>query len=166
MADGPPASSPPGFEVRRGLTESQVDDLLVLYSGEWWTEDRTPADVERMLAATDLVFAVVEASAAAVVGFARVLTDQTYLALVLDVIVAPAYRGRGLGRLLVETILAEPGLQAVRSVELVCQPESIPFYERCGFSASVGRSGLMRRTADPRLGAPASQESAAGELDD
>jgi len=122
-----------------------VDDLLVLYAGEWWTEDRTPA---------------------AVVGLARVLTDQTYLALILDVIVAPAHRGRGLGRLLIETILAEPGLQAVRSIELVCQPESIPFYERCGFSASVGRSGLMRRTADPRLGAPAAREPAAGESDD
>ncbi|MEI6726756.1 MAG: GNAT family N-acetyltransferase [Actinomycetes bacterium] len=156
----------PGFEVRRGLTQSQMDDLLGLYAGEWWTKDRTPADVERMLAATDLVFAVVEDSSRAVVGFARVLTDRTYVALVLDVIVAPAYRARGLGRLLVETILAEPSLKAVRSIELVCQPEHVPFYERWGFSASVGRSGLMRRTADPRLRAPVAQDSAAGERDD
>jgi predicted GNAT family N-acyltransferase len=141
----------PGFEIRRGLTASQVDDLLGLFAGEWWTEDRTRSDVERMLAATDLVFAVVENPSAAVVGFARVLTDQTYVALVLDVIVAPEHRGHGLGRLLVETILAEPGLQAVRSIELVCQPELVPFYEQWGFSASVGRSGLMRRAADPRL---------------
>jgi GNAT superfamily N-acetyltransferase len=141
----------PGFDIERGLTGSQVDDLLGLYAGEWWTIERTQADVERMLAASDLVFAVVESSSGCVIGFARVLTDQTYVALILDVIVAPEHRGQGLGRLLVETILAEPTLQAVRSVELVCQPEHIPFYEQWGFSAGVGRSGLMRRTADARL---------------
>jgi GNAT superfamily N-acetyltransferase len=144
----------PRFEIERVLTRSQVDDLLDLYGGEWWTMERTRADVERMLAASDLVFAVVESSSGRVVGFARVLTDQTYVALILDVIVAPEHRGQGLGRLLVESILAEPALQAVRSVELVCQPEHVPFYERWGFSASVGRSGLMRRTADARLRGP------------
>jgi GNAT superfamily N-acetyltransferase len=140
-----------GFEIRRRLTASQVGDLLRLYAGEWWTKDRTPADVERMLASSDLVFAVVESSSGRAVGFARVLTDRVYTALILDVIVAPEYRGQGLGRLLVETILAEPGLQTVRSIELVCQPEHVAFYERWGFSASVGRSGLMRRTVDPAL---------------
>ena len=151
----------PRFEVRRGLTTAQVDDLLGLYAGEWWTKDRTPADVDRMLDASDLVFAVVECSSGAVVGFARVLTDRVYVALILDVIVAPAYRGRGLGRLLMETTLADPGLQAVRSVELVCQPEHVAFYEQWGFSACVGRSGLMRRMADPRLGAPTGHEPSA-----
>jgi predicted GNAT family N-acyltransferase len=141
----------PGFEIRRRLSGSQVDDLLSLYAGEWWTMERTPADVEQMLAATDLVFAIVMSSSGRVVAFARVLTDQTYVALILDVIVAPEHRGHGLGRLLVETILAEPTLQGVSSIELVCQPEHIPFYEQWGFSASVGRSGLMRRTADTRL---------------
>lgn len=37
-------------------------------------------------------------------AFARILTDYVYKALILDVIVEPAYRGRGLGRLLMESI--------------------------------------------------------------
>jgi predicted N-acetyltransferase YhbS len=156
----------PGFEIRRGLSASQVDDLLGLYAGEWWTRDRTRADVERMLAATNQVFAAVECSSGSLVGFARVLTDQTYLALILDVIVAHEYRGRGLGRLLMDAVLAEPSLRAVRSVELVCQPEHVGFYGRWGFSTSVGRSGLMRRTADPTLrgaAAPGATGRATGE---
>jgi predicted GNAT family N-acyltransferase len=140
-----------GFEIRRRLTASQVGDLLRLYAGEWWTKDRTPADVERMLASSDLVFAVVESSSGRAVGFARVLTDRVYTALILDVIVARESRGHGLGRLLIESIVADPSLKDVRSIELVCQPEHVAFYERWGFSASVGRSGLMRRTADPAL---------------
>ncbi len=81
-----------------------------------------------------------------VVAFVCILTDDTYLALILDVIVAPDYRGQGLGRLLMDSICTHPRVQGVKSLELVCQPELIPFYRRWGFSEQVGRSLLMRRT--------------------
>jgi predicted GNAT family N-acyltransferase len=139
------------FEVRDRLTPAQVDDLLRLYSNEWWTAERTRPDVERMLAASDLLFAVADKGSGSLVAFARVLTDRTYLALVLDVIVAAEHRGAGLGRLLVESICSEPVLQRVASIELVCQPEMVPLYAKWGFTDNVGRSRLMRRTADPRL---------------
>lgn len=140
-----------GFEVRGSLSPAQVDDLMRLYGNEWWTAQRTRPDVERMLAASDLLFAAVEEESDSLVAFARVLTDGTYLALVLDVIVAPGYRGAGLGRLIMESICAEPALRDVASIELVCQPEHVALYERWGFTENVGRSRLMRRTADPRL---------------
>ena len=61
--------------------------------------------------------------------------------------VAPEHRGAGLGTLLVESICSEPVLQNVASIELVCQPELVPLYEKWGFSENVARSRLMRRTA-------------------
>jgi predicted GNAT family N-acyltransferase len=85
------------------------------------------------------------------VGFARVLTDEVYLAVVLDVIVAPDLRGSGLGETLLDAIVGHPRLASVRSIELVCQPDLMPFYRRWGFTDQVGGSRLMRRTADPRL---------------
>ncbi|MEO3925750.1 hypothetical protein ABGB07_18040 [Micromonosporaceae bacterium B7E4] len=39
----------------------------------------------------------------------------------------------------------------MRSVELVCQPDLMPFYRRWDFTEQVGRSRLMRRTSDPLL---------------
>lgn len=139
------------YEIRSSLTASHRDELLRLYANEWWTSSRTRADVDRMLAATDLIFAMCDVSSGSLLGFARVLTDTVFIALILDVIIAPDHRGRGLGRALVERVLADPALRAVASIELVCQPELAPFYEQWGFSARVGRSGLMRRTADPAL---------------
>ena len=138
-------------EVRDCLSPAQVDDLLRLYANEWWTAQRTRPDVERMLAASDLLFAVVEKESGSLVAFARVLTDRTYLALVLDVIVAPEHRGAGLGTLLVDSICAEPALRNVASIDLVCQPEHVTLYQKWGFTENVGRSRLMRRTADRRL---------------
>ena len=60
-------------------------------------------------------------------------------------------RGLGLGNLLMETIVNHPKVSRIRSVELVCQPEVVPFYQRFGFSDRVGRSRLMRRTSEPVL---------------
>jgi predicted GNAT family N-acyltransferase len=103
------------------------------------------------LSGTDLVFAVVDVPSNCLAAFARVLTDRAYLALVLDVIVSPAYRRNGLGRLLMDRICAAPELEKVTSIELVCQPELVPFYEKWGFSDHVGQSRLMRRTSDRAL---------------
>jgi predicted GNAT family N-acyltransferase len=102
-----------------------------------------------MLSATDFLFAAVDVSSESLVAFARVLTDRTYVALVLDVIVAPEHRGRGLGGLLIERICSDPVLKQVASIELVCQTELFRFYRRSGFTENVGRSRLMRRTSNP-----------------
>lgn len=139
------------YEVRHRLSPAQTAELLRLYGGEWWSGGRTATDVARMLRSSDLLFAVVERRSDTLAAFARVLTDSTYLALVLDVIVAPAHRERGLGRLLMESICSHRALRAVTSIELVCQPELVPFYHKWGFSERVGRSQLLRRTSDPAL---------------
>ncbi|HEY3510433.1 GNAT family N-acetyltransferase [Kribbella sp. NPDC051137] len=111
--------------------------------------DRTPADVERLLANSDLAFAVLDDDK--LVGFARVLTDYTYVALMLDVIVDESHRGTGVGAVLLDAVVDHPALADVRSLELVCQPDLVPFYRRWGFTDQVGSSRLMRRTADARL---------------
>jgi predicted GNAT family N-acyltransferase len=151
----------PALEVRNHLSSSQVDDLLRLYGSEWWSSERTRADVERMLLGSDLLCAIIERESDSLAAFARVLTDRVYTALVLDVIVDQQYRGRGLGRLLVDRICAEPALRDVASIELVCQPELMPFYRKWGFSERVGRSRLMRRTSSPLLSDDAAQRAAA-----
>jgi GNAT superfamily N-acetyltransferase len=125
----------------------RVGQLLELYRSAWWAADRTAEDVRAMLAGSDLVFAVVDRRVDRLVGFARVLTDEVYLALLLDVIVAPNARGSGLGRVVLDAVVSHPRLAGVRSLELVCQPELVPFYRLWGFTDEVGGSRLLRRPA-------------------
>ena len=132
-------------EVRR-------DELVALFQSAWWTAARTPEAVARMLRGSDVVVGLVDEASDRLVGFARVVTDSTFLAVVLDVIVTPDFRGTGLGARLMDELLARPELAEVDSIELVCQPELVDFYRRWGFSDEVGRSLLMRRTTNPRLG--------------
>jgi GNAT superfamily N-acetyltransferase len=141
----------PEIEIREGVAADRLTELMELFASEWWTASRTPGDVTAMLAASDLVLALHQRSTGGLVGFARVLTDGVYLAVVLDVIVASEVRGSGAGRMLLDAVVGHPRLAGVRSMELVCQPELVPFYRRWGFTERVGRSQLMRRSSDPVL---------------
>jgi len=139
------------FEVRGTVDAARLPQLMELFGSAWWTDGRTAGDVRRMLAASDLLFALVHRPSGRLAGFARVITDEVYIAVVLDVVVAPESRGAGLGAMLLDAIVGHPRLAGVRSIELVCQPDLVPFYRRWGFTERVGRSRLMRRTADPLL---------------
>jgi GNAT superfamily N-acetyltransferase len=66
------------------------------------------------------------------------------------VIVAPEYRGLGLGDKLVALIAGHERLRDVKSFELYCLPEMVPFYQRHEFSEDVGNVRLMRRVVEQR----------------
>ena len=135
--------------IQAEVPPSHIAALTVLMRTAWWMSDRTPAEVARLVEHSDIVITLTLADR--LVGFGRVLTDYTHIALVLDVIVDESRRGSGLGAALLDAVVNHPKLAAVRSLELVCQPELIPFYRRWGFTDQVGSSTLMRRTTDARL---------------
>jgi GNAT superfamily N-acetyltransferase len=66
-------------------------------------------------------------------GFARVVTDRAVSALLCDVFVLPADRGRGLGAWLVECALAHPELQGLRRWSLATA-DAHELYRRFGFA--------------------------------
>src|SRR5215216_3084465 len=50
------------------------------------------------------------------VGFARGVTDHATFTWICDVVIAPEHRGRGLGKWIVERVLAHPELQTATHV--------------------------------------------------
>ena len=84
------------------------------------------------------------------IAFARVITDDTYKALVLDVIVDSSARGTGLGRELMDAVISHPELTGVQHFELYCRRELIPFYQQWGFEGISDGLAFMRREAGQR----------------
>ena len=134
-----------GIDRIAQLTHAQVEDLHRLYQHEWWTKDRTMDDVRRMLDGTAIHIGFADASNDHLAAYARVLTDGTYKALIFDVIVDPARRERGLGKMLMDAVVSHPLLSGVRHFELYCKPELMPFYERFGFKEIGDGLRFMRR---------------------
>jgi GNAT superfamily N-acetyltransferase len=118
-----------------GLDPSLVDELLAFYKREWWTDDRERDGVQRMLTGSDLVISAT--SGEDLVGFVRAITDGVYRAAIFDLIVDPAWRGRGLGVELIERAHAHPVLAGCRRVELICVEEMVPFYAKRGYELSL-----------------------------
>jgi GNAT superfamily N-acetyltransferase len=81
------------------------------------------------------------------VGFGRLLTDYAFRAHLADVFVHPASRGLGLGKTLVETMLAHPNLTTVTQWTLTTE-DAQSLYARYGFHVGEadGKWMVLKRT--------------------
>jgi GNAT superfamily N-acetyltransferase len=132
------------IRVIEKLNSDHIIKLHELYQNEWFTEGRSLDDVKKMLNHTDFVFGICERDTDELMGFARVISDHVYKAFVFDVIVAPPYRSKGLGKLMMETIFNHPKLSNVPHIELYCPEPMVAFYEKLGFNRRT--SLLLRKT--------------------
>jgi len=90
-----------------------------------------PLDLLNRAIAHSMVFGLYSQDAQ--IGFARVVTDEATFAYLADVFIAAEERNAGLGRWLIETILAHPPLQNLRRWLLVTK-NAKSLYLRCGFA--------------------------------
>jgi ribosomal protein S18 acetylase RimI-like enzyme len=74
----------------------------------YWASDRSREVIEKSIEHS-MCFGMFRAGAQ--VGFARIVTDSATFAYICDVFVAPELRGRGLGKWMMECVLAHPVLQ-------------------------------------------------------
>jgi ribosomal protein S18 acetylase RimI-like enzyme len=105
------------------------DDLQGFWVG--WPTPPSPAVHHRMLAGSEaIVLAVDDDAGGRVVGFVHAIGDGVLTAFIPSLEVLPEYQGRGIGSELVRRLLA--GLEGRYSVDLVCDDDVVPFYERLG----------------------------------
>jgi GNAT superfamily N-acetyltransferase len=105
----------------------------------YWSPGIPRPVVERALAGS-LNFGVYDG--AAQVGFARVVTDGATFAYLADVFVLPARQGEGIGRWLVDTVLAHPALAGLRRF-LLATRDAHGLYAKCGFVPLARPERLM-----------------------
>ena len=73
------------------------------------------------------------------IAFARAVTDLATFAYLTDVIVHPSFRGRGVGRWMVECYLTHPELQRLRRIALLTR-DARDLYTKYGFQVGVTTS--------------------------
>ena len=78
------------------------------------------------------------------VGFARVITDLTTFGYLADVFIVPDYQGKGLGKLLIKTIMECPDLQGFRGWSLATR-DAHGLYAQFGFKELENPKIWMRK---------------------
>jgi predicted GNAT family N-acyltransferase len=132
------------YQVVNQLDETQISELVELYKNEFWSHNRTYQGVVKMLAASDIIIALVNEKKE-LIAFCRILTDFVYRGVLYDVIVKPSYRKMGFGAKLLDKVVNHPQLKEVENMALFCLPEMRPFYQRWGFTNEVVNLELMYR---------------------
>ncbi len=113
------------------LGADDADHAARLLQDQYWTRGVPRSELVRALLGSSVWVGARDAEGR-LVATARANSDGARHAYVSDVAVAPAYRGRGLGRALVALLLDHPGLRAVAAVRLATS-DAGAFYERFGF---------------------------------
>lgn len=120
-------------QIRFSDVRSQVDlkQLLELFKlAAFWAQNRTLEDLAIAVANSDPVISVWDNDR--LIGFSRATSDCVYRATIWDVVIHPEYRGLGLGRKMIETLVAHPRVNRVERVYLLTTYQQ-GFYTRLGF---------------------------------
>jgi N-acetylglutamate synthase-like GNAT family acetyltransferase len=133
---------------RQKVDVAQVQQLLSV--GAFWAQHRTLSDLETAIQHSEPVVTAWDGER--LIGFARATSDRVYRAVLWDVVIHPEYRGRGLGRTLVKTLLAHPSVQKVERVYLMTSSQQ-GFYERLGFTENLTTT-MVLWNRQPTLAVP------------
>ena len=141
----------PRGEYTLSADPARVDAVAVhaYLTRSYWAEGISLELVKRCIAGSLCVGVYHET--AGQVGFARVITDRASFAYLCDVCVLEAHRGRGLGKWMMEAVMAHPDLQGLRRFVLVTQ-DAHELYRPFGFTApayperymEIARPGLYK----------------------
>lgn len=123
------------------LSEKMISELFLMYEKVWFTQNRSLSEIRLMLDNSYLTLGFSDKGE--LIGFYRVISDGVFKAFLFDVIVKEQYQKRGVGSLIINTVLNHEKLKSVKHIELYCPQEISGFYKRLGFKTRT--SILMRK---------------------
>lgn len=132
------------FTISTDNTRLDADLIQNFLNQEsYWARTRTP---EQTLTAIEnsICFGVFHGERQ--IGFARVVSDRATFAYLGDVFILEEYRGRSLGKWLMEAVVSHPELQSLRRWVLATR-DAHTLYEKFGFQDLVHPERWMERPA-------------------
>ena len=117
--------------------ELSAEEFILLWETVW---GQGPTLEQTKLAMEHTLFRVSVFDDDRIIGMARMIGDLGLNYYIKDVVVIPAYQGRGIGRMLINELLKFVNDNGIRGtgifVELCAMPDKMPFYEKLGFDTN------------------------------
>jgi len=131
------------FIIRNTLTEADIDVMHSYLRETYWAKD-IPREIVARSVENSLPFAIVQVATGRLAGFARVITDRATFAYLADVFIVPEFRGHGLSKQLMATILDHPDMQNLRRFMLLTK-DAHGLYAQFGFTPVADPAPIMHR---------------------
>jgi len=118
-----------GIEISTDQNRLNLDFITSYLQSSYWASKRTK-DAIRKSIRNSLCFGIYLNNTQ--VGFARVVTDTSVFAYLMDVFIDDSYKGSGLGSLLLDEILEHQDIMGIETFKLATH-DAHEFYLRKGF---------------------------------
>ena len=130
------------YEISTDPARLDIGAMHAYLTRSYWSTGIPRETVERA-ARHSLCFGVYERATGNQVGLARVVTDHATFAYLCDVYVLEEHRGHGLGKRLMDAVMAHPALTGARRAMLGTR-DAHGLYARHGFRAPPDDGVLMQ----------------------
>ncbi|MBC7889377.1 MAG: GNAT family N-acetyltransferase [Ferruginibacter sp.] len=134
------------FNISTDKTKLNISYIHQFLSQSYWAEN-IPVEIVQRSIDGSVCFGVYDNGQQ--VGFARVITDKATFGYLADVFIDESYRGRGLSKWLMETIMGHPDLQGFRNWQLATR-DAHGLYAKFGFKPLDNPERIMRKN-DPEV---------------
>lgn len=111
-----------------------VDQLTGFFVG--WPNPPSPAGLLQILQGSAYLELARHESSGHIIGFITAISDGISCAYIPHLEVRPDWQGQGIGSELVRRLLAR--LEHLYMIDLTCDPDVQPFYQRLGMRPSTG----------------------------
>ncbi len=150
---GPTDGAERSIEYREATPSRE--GFLRLYASTGWETALTDDQLAGALAST--WHAVCAYDGTLLVGMGRTISDGALHALIVEVIVDPAWQGRGIGSEVVRRLVRRCRDAGIDQIQLFCATGKRPFYEALGFRARPDEAPGMELGPATENGGPAVQ---------
>jgi len=122
------------IEIRIVTSWSQ-DEIIQLYkAGGWWKDSYHKEGIPLLIAGSFAFAVAVDTKHSKTIGMGRVLSDGISDAYIQDLVVLPDYRGKHVGKKIVQKLLDYCLSKGIHWIGLIAEPGSSQFYTTLGFS--------------------------------
>jgi GNAT superfamily N-acetyltransferase/nitroimidazol reductase NimA-like FMN-containing flavoprotein (pyridoxamine 5'-phosphate oxidase superfamily) len=125
---------PEGTTILVHATSARAEEHASLLAAEYWRTGSTKNEIVRSILGSNAWIGLSQSNGE-LIAAGRALTDGAWTGVICDVVVAPAFRGRGHGEALMRVLLDHPRLREVRRLRLGTR-DAASFYEKLGFRPS------------------------------
>ena len=103
-----------GFTITTNPEKINFKRLHYFLAFESYWAKNIPLDLLKKACLNSINFSLLESATNRFIGFARIITDRAVFAYLADVFIDSNYRGKGLGKWLIETIKSYPDVESLR----------------------------------------------------
>ena len=122
-----------------------AEELVALYrAGGWWKDCYDTSGLPLLIKGSFAFAVAMEKGTGKAVGMARAISDGVSDAYIQDMVVLPGYRKMGIGRMLVEALVARLKKKGIHWIGLIAEEGSDGFYTKLGFGPFKGKPMIYK----------------------